>query len=191
MEVTYIADKDSVTLLRARNNVVGEGVRRHRDVAVIAARIAETTAATVTIAATASETATAAITEATTGSTVAATTTKARAAHAGVGEAILTHLDDATVPLVAVELLNGVASILGGLKYDDTRALGPAIGAHVDIGANDGALTSWTKSMYKFFDKRPGVLTGLAEEILQILPANVEGQLRGSVRSRAWIADQQ
>jgi len=189
MEVTYIADKDSVTLLRARNNVVGEGVRRHRDVVVIAAMTAEPTATTVTITATACEAATAAITEATTGSTVAATT-KARAAHAGVGEAILTHLDDATVPLVAVELLDGVASIIGGLEHDDTRTLGPAIGAHVDIGTNDGALTSWTKSMHKFLGKRPGTLTSLAEEILQILPANVEGQLRGSVRRRAWIADQ-
>ena len=64
------------------------------------------------------------------------------------------------MPIVAVELGNGVASILGSLESNNTGALGTAIGGDVDVSAED--LT---------------VVSSLAEEFLQILPADVVRKL--------------
>lgn len=64
------------------------------------------------------------------------------------------------MPIVAVELGNGVASILGSLESNNTGALGAAIGGDVDVSAED--LT---------------VVSSLAEEVLQILPADVVRKL--------------
>ena len=84
---------------------------------------------------------------------IAAAATEATSA----GKAVLANLKHASRPVVAVELLDGVLGILGSFKSDDTRALGSAVGRHVDVSADDG--------------------TTLTEEILQVLPANVVGKL--------------
>ena len=55
---------------------------------------------------------------------------------------------------------NGVASILGSLESNNTGALGAAIGGDVDVSAKDLA-----------------VVSSLAEEVLQILPADVVRKL--------------
>jgi hypothetical protein len=54
--------------------------------------------------------------------TTAAEATSATEAHAraAAGVAILTDLDHAALPVIAVELLDSGASIIGALKDDDT-----------------------------------------------------------------------
>lgn len=54
-------------------------------------------------------------------------------------------------------LTNCVLSISGRVKDDETGALGAAVRAHVDVGADD--------------------VTGGTEEILELLPASLERQL--------------
>ena len=133
------------------------------------ATIATTAAKLTAKATTTSEARTRAVATTTTESTVkasttvatseAATTTKAAAATeaTSAGKAVLANLKHASRPVVAVELLNGVLGILRSLESDNTRALGSAVGRHVDVSADDG--------------------TTLTEEILQVLPANVVGKL--------------
>jgi hypothetical protein len=89
----------------------------------------------------------------------ATTTTEAAAATeaTSASKAVLTNFENATRPVVAVELLNGVLGVLGSLESDDTRALGSAIWGGVHVGADDG--------------------TALTEEVFQVLPANVVGKL--------------
>ncbi len=64
------------------------------------------------------------------------------------------------MPIVAVELGDGVAGILRSLKSDDTGALGTAIGCDVNVSAEDLAIVS-----------------SLTEEVLQVLPADVVRKL--------------
>jgi hypothetical protein len=60
------------------------------------------------------------------------------------------------LPIVAVELGDGVAGIFRSLKSDNTGALGAAIGCDVNVSAQDLAIVS-----------------SLTEEVLQVLPADV------------------
>lgn len=76
----------------------------------------------------------------TSSATKATTTAKSTAAHV-VGEAIYTNFEDPAVPVIAVELLDGVASIIGSLEDNDTGALGATVGSKVDIGTDDAAST--------------------------------------------------
>jgi hypothetical protein len=55
------------------------------------------------------------------------------------GKAVLTDLEETAGPVVAVELLDGVLSILRSFEGDDTRALGSSIRSHVDVSADDRA----------------------------------------------------
>lgn len=68
----------------------------------------------------------------------APTSTKAPTSHS-IGKAIHTDLEDATIPVVAIKLLNRIASIIGCFVDDDTRTLGATIGSHMNVGANDAA----------------------------------------------------
>jgi hypothetical protein len=54
----------------------------------------------------------------------------------------------ATLPLVSVELLDAVASILGVIEYDNAGSLRAAVRAHVDVGANDIADLGWSEGKY-------------------------------------------
>jgi hypothetical protein len=69
-----------------------------------------------------------------------ATTTEA-AAHRIVGEAVLAHFQQAPLPVIAVELLDGVARVVGRLEEDGPRAFGSTVRSGVDISANNAACT--------------------------------------------------
>lgn len=144
MAATYVADIDSVALLNTGAGVVGEGVRGDRGgvggleatrggatIAAAAAKAAESTAGA------AKATTTKAASETTAGAAKAATAKAAGAAHGWAGEAILTDLEHAALPIVAVELLDGVASVLGGLENDNAGALRSAVGAELNISADN------------------------------------------------------
>jgi hypothetical protein len=64
------------------------------------------------------------------------------------------------LPIIAVELGDGVAGILWSLESDNTGALGTTIGCDVNVSAENLA-----------------VVSSLAEEVLQILPADVVRKL--------------
>lgn len=144
---TYVADVDSLVLLETSSDTVGERVGRHGLVvaaieAARAAAVPTTTEATAeaTTARTAKSAATVAAETAT--ATKATTAATKAAAKARVGEAVLANLEHAALPLVTVELLDGVASVLGGLEHDNAGSLRAAIRAGVNIGANNAADTS-------------------------------------------------
>lgn len=152
-ESTYVSDIDCLAPLRASGREVGEGVGRDRggSTGVEAAasttwatastnRAAESTSSTTVSSAEAATTSreAATATEASSKATAAATEAATAAeAHACVGEPVGADLEDATLPIIAVELLDGVASVVGGLEDNDTGALGPSVGTKVHIGADD------------------------------------------------------
>lgn len=72
----------------------------------------------------------------------ATTTAETTAATESTGtcKPILTHLEVPALPLVAVELLDSIASVVRRLEGDNARALGPAIGSDMHIGANNLAI---------------------------------------------------
>ena len=130
---TYVADIDSVALLDARRGMVGERVRWHCGMATAsieatsAARGAATTISTTTAAiaaAAAAESTTAAAKAATAAvattegaaSASEAATAVAASTHRRTGKAILANLEHAALPVIAVELLDRVASIVGRLE---------------------------------------------------------------------------
>jgi hypothetical protein len=136
--------------------MVSERVRRHRGVAAIETTGATRTTGTAGAARTAIPTTAAIAAEATTTSAEAAaakatakgpaTASKAAtavtsSAHSWAGKAILTDLEHAALPIVAVELLDGGASIVRRLEDNNAGALGSAVRAKVDIGANNTACT--------------------------------------------------
>jgi membrane protein involved in colicin uptake len=145
-------------------------VASRRAVRTRASAVATATTKASTIATTTSEARARAVATATTESAVKAaatvaaseTTTAAKAAAAteatSASKSVLANLEQAPRPVVAVELLNGVLSILGSLESDDTRALGGTVGCRVNVSADDR--------------------TTLTEEVLQVLPANVVRELR-------------
>ena len=166
-----VTDVDQVARIAARCRKVGERVGRvGRSVSIIAGATWTTTTSsskTSSIATTATEaSAVAATTSKSAASTKAtsktATASKAAAEAAGTtsSEAVLTHFKVTALPLVAVELGDGVARIFGGVKGNNTRSLGATIWSHVDIGADNGAGDC-----------------SLTEEVLEILPADVVGKL--------------
>lgn len=148
---TYVANVDGVALLNAGRGMVRERVRRHGGVTSIETTRAAGTAGTAiaTTAAIAAEAATTSTKSAAAKATAKgpATATKAATAvasstHRGTSKAILTDLEHAALPIIAVELLDGVASIIRRLENNDTRALRSAVRAEMDIGANNTACTS-------------------------------------------------
>jgi hypothetical protein len=175
-----VLDVNELALGATARDAVSEGVRRNgRNVEARTGRsAAEATSST------ASETATATLEAATvgsattleataesatatlegTGSTEVATTAEAAAeattaaGKATASVAILADLEKATLPVVTVHDVDGILGILGSVEGDNTGSLGCAVRSLVDVSAND--------------------VTGLTEEILEILPADREGKLR-------------
>jgi hypothetical protein len=144
-DCTHVPHVDDLAPLGARCSEIGKRVGRDRSCGVV---LEATSCSKATPAPTvASAEATTASTEATTASAEAAaaeaaTATKASSAtkaHAGVSEAIGTDLEDAALPIIAIELLDSVSSIVGGFEYHDTGSLGSPIGSQMDIGADDTA----------------------------------------------------
>ena len=81
---------------------------------------------------------------------------------------VLTNIKSATLPIVAVELGDSIPAVLGCLERDNTGTLGTAIGGNVNISADD--LTG---------------ISSLAEEILQVLPADVVWKLKRTSQHKA------
>lgn len=158
-EVTHVAHVDDRTLLAARGGEIGKGVGRHRghslEAGATTVATAHTTKATPETAAKAAATA-----EATTGTKATATEAAAEAAaatkaHAGAGKAVLANLQGPALPVVAIELLDGIACVVGGLKGHNSGALGATGGIGVDVGTDDGALLCW-KAMGSISTRREG-----------------------------------
>jgi hypothetical protein len=139
--------------------MVGERVRRDRGAAADAAAarlevarasgatrttaVATTAAIAAESAATTAESATATVAASKgTTSTSEAAAAVAPGAHGRASKAVLANLEHAALPVIAVELLDGGACVVGRLEHDDTGALGSAVRAEMDIGANDTSGTS-------------------------------------------------
>lgn len=151
----YVANKDNLASLSSGGGKVGEGVRRdgasrRRSLKTTGATAAgrtsgeATTATEAETATTTTESSTAA--EATTESSSHAAAVAAATAEAHswttAGVSVLTDLEDSSLPIVTIELLDGVASIIGALEHDDSGSLRPPVRANMDIGANDTAVSS-------------------------------------------------
>lgn len=127
----YIADIDDLASVGASGSKVSEGVGRDgagRGLETGAGRRTSTEASTASKASTKSSASSSEATSATeslaksSAHTAAAKATSATEAHAraAAGVAILADLDHATLPVIAVKLLDSGASIIGALKDDDT-----------------------------------------------------------------------
>lgn len=74
------------------------------------------------------------------GATTTAEATASSTTEAGAtSEAVLANLESTALPVVAVELLNRVLSVLRVVECDDTGALRTSIGSEVHVSANDRA----------------------------------------------------
>lgn len=149
---TYVADINDLISVSSSRGKIGEWVRRSsRGRASIVATTTTWSAAKVTAkastaweaaaeAATTSKWSTTATAKATT--EASSSTAEAATRREVASETILADLQWAALPIVTIELLDSVASIIWRLKGNDTRALWTAIRTDVDIGANDSTLTS-------------------------------------------------
>ena len=157
----YIADVDGLAGLATRTCVVGKRVGRirlstSRSTGTGTTTVA-TTAATTVAAASSSITATAteASTEATTTaksstaaeasakSTTESSTTTAEAAGSRASETVFADFEVTTLPVIAVELCDSVASVFDSIKGNNARALRTTVRSHVDIGAYDRTCDSY------------------------------------------------
>lgn len=146
----YVADIDGLAALSTSSSEVSEGVRRDgagRGLKAGTACAATTEATSTTEAAAEASTASAksstttkASTESTSHSAIAAAAAEAHA-RTTAGISVLANLKDSALPVVAVELLNGVASIVGALENNNAGSLGTAVGSNVDVGANHGTIS--------------------------------------------------
>lgn len=174
--MTYVANIDSLASLSAGSSVVSEWVWWSRWSASSCAavettvvwRATKSAAKASTAAEATAETSTSAKGWATTAAKAAGEattcTTKASTSWEVVGEAILADLKVASLPVVAVELLDGVAGVVWRLKGNNSGAFWSSIWSDVDISADHGTLTG-----------------SLTEKILQILPSNGVWKLLSSV----------
>lgn len=191
---SYVADIDGLTALSTSSSEVSEGVRRDRAggglKAWTACAAAEATSATeaaaeASTAAAKSSTTTKASTKSTSHSAIAAPAAEAHARAAAASVSVLANLKDSALPVVPIELLDGVASIIGALENNNTRSLGTAVRSNVDVGANDGTISGYEnvrlRAQHAIRLKREGdrTHTSLSEEVLEILPAYIEGKLNG------------
>jgi hypothetical protein len=150
-EEPYVANIDDLSSVAAGSSVVSEGIRRDgagRGLEAGSARgtSAESSTAEATSKTTTSAAKAAATTESSTESSAHATAkaTSATEAHARstTGVAVLTNLDNTALPIVAIELRNGVAGIVRALEDNNTRSLRTTIRSDMDVGSNDSAVSS-------------------------------------------------
>jgi hypothetical protein len=157
---THVADVDNSTLVTIGSSIVSEGVGRtgrSGRSALIKSTTGVTTVRAALRRATESTTAAKATAEATT--SCESTTTSHRSAEATTAshgptkataatakarstasKSILTNFEGTTLPVIAVELRNGVAGIIRRLESNDARALGASSGVGVDVSTNDATL---------------------------------------------------
>jgi len=130
----YVTDVNSVALLSSRGCEVCEGVRRHGGLSVIASITAITAPSKAAVAAAATKT------TATEAATAKAISAAAAVTETGTSVTVLTHLEGSPLPVVAVELLDGIARVFGRFKCNNTGSLRPAAGIGMDICTDHGAV---------------------------------------------------
>lgn len=143
---TYIANIDDFTSLSAGCCVVGErvwswgrgiGVKSRTARTTTSAASMEAAAATTIAESTTSSKSSTAAEAAAKSSAHASISTTSEARAAGASESVFTDLNCSSLPIIAVELLNGVTGVIGALKNDNTRALRSTVRSHVNIGTDD------------------------------------------------------
>lgn len=153
---TYVANVDDGVLVATRGSIVGERIGNSRRRIEVAAAVSttksarrSTAAAVASTSSTVSTTKSATTSETSTSAEAAActksATTEASAAteaRTRTGEAVFTNFKVPTLPIVTIELLNSLASILGAFKGDDSRSLGATSRVHMHIGSDDGTVSS-------------------------------------------------
>jgi hypothetical protein len=171
-----VADVDGVAGLSTRSSEICEGVgwvwtsrlepwaTGARSTTIASSTSSKASTSTEASPKAAAGTETSSATEATCEASTSTETTATAKATRSTSEAIFADLEVSALPLIAVELVNGVSRIVYGLESYYARALGTTIGGHVDIGAED----------------RSGV-SSLTEQIFEILPANVVWKLGATV----------
>lgn len=165
-KITHVLHMDGRAWLAAGNNAIDKGVRASRHVGGRGTRysstVTATEASTATITASSIPSAASAVAstiscstavgaieaaaeastrtaEAST-ATKSTTTTKTSAAEsAGLCVAVLANFKDASLPIVAGEVLDGVLGVFWSLECNDTRTLGCAVWSGMDICAHDVA----------------------------------------------------
>lgn len=183
---THVSDIDYLTAFGSGSGIVSERVwsdgRGRRRIVRSGAAIK---AATASIAAESATTTKAAATKSTAVTATHTTeTTAAAKAHtaATAGIPIFANFEHPTLPVIAVKLLDGVAGIVRALKYDNTGALRSAVRCHVNVGTNDAACACCGEVVsfrcpLDLTRVRRIILTSLPKQILEVLPADVEGKL--------------
>jgi hypothetical protein len=145
--VTHVANKDGLASFSSWAGKVGEWVGGGSGNTSVETSAWATTESTTkasppceaaTESATANESSTA--TEAT--SKAAATKSTASKATRSTSKAILTNFKGTTLPVIAIELLNGIASIVRRFESNNTGTLWTTVGTNVDIGTNNSTVAS-------------------------------------------------
>lgn len=81
-----------------------------------------------------------------------ATTTTAEARWAS--ETVFSDLEDAAVPVVSIELLDGDLGIIRVVEGDNTGTLHTTVGGDMNISTDDSASVSYTKDQYAVYTLR-------------------------------------
>lgn len=154
---TYVADVYGLAPLTISCREVGESIGWNRNSwAAAAAKAASPGATTAAAAIATSSTVTSAECTATSAkstttaetATEAAASTKATAtakatSHSRVGEAVNANFEDTSLPVVAVELLDRITSIIRRFEDNDAGAFGSAVRSKMDISADDTSSASF------------------------------------------------
>lgn len=172
---TYVAHIDGLAAFSSSCGVVCEWIRGNRrsvaGVKASASASASREAAATEAAATEASTATAESATAETAAKAASHTMETAAAckahrAPSSGESVFAHLEQTALPVVAVELLNRITSVVRAFEDNDSRSLRTAVGAKVNIGADNNSVASW---LHK---SEPVVLTQKRVKV-RIKPQNV------------------
>lgn len=148
---TYVTDVNGLASLRSASGVVGEGVRSSCWDSSIEATAGGSSVATAkaTTAAKPSAKTTASSKGATRGpeasskaTTTAAKSTAATESGSRTCKAVLADFEGASLPVIPVELLNGVTSVVWGFECNNARTFGATIRPNVDVGTDDSTVTS-------------------------------------------------
>jgi hypothetical protein len=208
---TYVSNIDDLASFRSCGCIVGKGVGQNcwcggsikastatpgtctrSDAAAKAPTSAEAAEASTTTA----EAASAETTTAETTTHSAAITSTAAEAHAAAAtsEPVLANFEQAALPVIAVELLDGASCIVRALKDNNSRAFRTTIRASVHIGTQHSANSCCRRALVQSnnrttrrLGKNAGSLTGLSEKIFQVLPADIVGKLEGV----SWASSEQ
>jgi len=140
---TYIANVDNRTAFTSRRGIIRKRIRGGGCTSSVKATTGSSTkpssavASSPTVATTVSTAPAEPTTSAETSTSSVATGEPSTATTKAAGrtcKAIFTHFKRPALPIVAVELSNGVACVFRSLEGNDTRAFRTAIWANVDVG---------------------------------------------------------